>query len=128
MAHGGRYDSIPGLKASSTFAAKQYYVCKVSSTAGEVIPGAAATDSLLGIVQNDPAAGEVADVAAVGICKAAGEASVSFGSALTCSSTGRVKATTTNGHVLVGYALAATAAAGNIIPVLLGRGYYRSTT
>jgi hypothetical protein len=122
MATGGRYDSIPGLKASATLASSQYYVVKAASTAGEVIVGAtAATDPVLGIVQNDPAAGEVADVAFVGICKAAAEASVTYGSQLTTSTTGRVKTTTTDGDRIVGIALEASSAAGDIISVLLAR-------
>lgn len=111
---------IPGLVASATLAAKQYYVVQASSTAGEVKVGAtAASDPILGIVQNDPAAGEVALVQYGGIAKAAAETSVTFGSRVTTSSTGRVKTTTTDGDKVVGIALAASSAAGDIIPVLL---------
>ena len=128
MAVGGRYDSLVGVKASATLASKQYYVVKASSTAGEVKAAAAATDKLLGIVQNDPAAGEVADVAINGFVKAAGEASISYGDALTASSTGRVKSTTTNGHHVIGTALEATSSAGDIIRVLMMNCYYRTTS
>jgi hypothetical protein len=127
MATFGRYDSIPGLLASATLAASQYKIVKVASTAGEVIVGAAATDELLGIVQNDPAAGEPADVAFLGIGKALAEASVAYGDPLTCSTTGRVKSTTTNGHRVVGYALEASSTAGDIIRVILSPAYFRST-
>ena len=115
-----KYDSIPGLLATATLASKQYYIVQASSTAGEVKQSdTAATDPILGIVQNDPAAGEVAEVAFQGICKAAAETGVSYGDSLTVSSTGRVKTTTTDGDRIVGLALEATTAAGDIIPVLL---------
>lgn len=122
MAIHGRYDSIPGLLATATLAAKQYYVVQASSTAGEVKVGStAATDLILGIVQNDPAAGEVADVACNGIAKAAAETGVTYGDSLTTSSTGRVKTTTTDGDQIVGIALASSTAAGDIIPVIVSR-------
>ena len=120
MATFGEYDSIPGLAATSTLASAQYYVVQASGTALEVKLGTSGTSKILGIVQNDPAAGEPADVAFVGICKAAAEASTSYGSFLTCSSTGRVKATTTAGDRIVGMALEANSTAGLIIRVRLG--------
>lgn len=111
---------IPGLVATATLAAKQYYVVQASSTAGECKVGAtAATDPILGIVQNDPAAGEVALVQYDGIAKAAAETGVTFGSSLTVSSTGRVTTTTTDGDRIVGIALAASSAAGDLIQVAL---------
>ena len=122
MAFSTQYTTIPGLKATATLAAKQYYVVQVSSTAGEVKVGTSATSKIIGVVQNDPAAGEAALVAAVGIAKCAAETSVAYGDFLTCSSTGRVKTTTSNNNFLVGKALAASSAAGDIIPVLLSIG------
>ena len=127
MATFGRYVSIPGLVATSTFAAKQYYLAKVSSTAGAVKPASSATSVIVGVVQNDAAANEVVDVACNGLAKAAAETSVSYGDALTASTTGRVKTTTTNGHAIVGFALEASSSAGDIIRVLVSRGFYRST-
>lgn len=106
-----------GFKASATLAAKQYYIVKAASTAGEVIVGAAGTDALMGVVYNDPAAGEAADIAVGGVVKVAGEASVSVGDWVTSSSTGRAKTTTTDGNVVIGHALDATSNAGDIIRV-----------
>lgn len=127
MAVFGRYDSLIGVKASATFAAKQYYVCKASGTAREVKPAASNTGVLIGIVQNDPAAGEVADVAINGIGKAAAETGISWGSPLTVSSTGRVKACNTNGQTVIGYALEASATAGDILGVMISQGFYHAT-
>ena len=120
MAWGGSYTTIPGVVATATFASKQYYVVKASSTAGEVkVADTAASDHVLGIIQNDAAAAQEAEVACAGVAKAAAEASVAYGDALTTSSTGRVKTTTTDGDQIVGIALAASSSAGDVIPVLI---------
>ena len=127
MAVFGRYDSLIGVKASATFASKQYYVCKAASTARQVKPAASNTGVLIGVVQNDPAALEVADVAISGIAKAAAETGISWGSPLTVSSTGRVKLCNTNGQTVVGYALEASSTAGDIIGVMISLGFYHAT-
>lgn len=116
------YITLPGLTASATLAAKQYYCVKMASTAKQVIVGAAATDRVIGIVQNDPAAGEEALVAIAGACKAAAETSVSVGDYVASSSTGRVKTTTTGNDDVIGLALEASSAAGDIITIVL-RGF-----
>jgi Uncharacterized conserved protein (DUF2190) len=120
MSSGGRYETIPGLVATSTLASYQYYIVQASSTAGEVKLGTSATSLILGVLQNDPGAGEAAEIAFSGIAKAVAEASVTFGSYLTCSSTGRVKSSSTSGNFIIGKALEASAAAGDIISVMLG--------
>jgi hypothetical protein len=116
------YITLPGLTASATLAAKQYYVVKMASTAKQVIVGAAATDAVIGVVQNDPAAGEEALVAIAGACKAAAEASVSAGDFVASSTTGRVKTTTTGNDDYVGKAIEASSAAGDIITIILAIG------
>lgn len=120
MANYGEYFTIPGLVATATLAAKQYYVVQLSSTAGECKVATSGTSQVIGVVQNDPAAGEAAEVAFVGIAKVAVEASTTKGSYLTSSSTGRAKTTTTDGNVCIGVALEAYSTAGGIISVLLG--------
>lgn len=121
MAFGGRYDSIPGLVATGDLSAAQYKIVKFASTAGAVkVAATAATDKICGILQNDPTNGQAADVAVNGIVKALAENSVAAGDSLTVSSTGRCKSTTVDGNRIVGIALAASTAAGDIIPVAVG--------
>jgi hypothetical protein len=110
---------IPGLVATSDLSSHQYKVVKLASTAGQVKVSAAATDAHLGILQNDPAAGEVASIAFVGVSKAVAAASVTAGSLLTANSTGQVKATTTGNDRVIGLALSASTNAGDIIRVML---------
>lgn len=108
---------VPGLVASASLAAKQYHVVALASTAGEVIVAAAGTSKCLGILQNDPAAGEPTSIVAFGLTKAVAEASVSAGALLTANSTGQVQATTTANDQIVGRALSASVNAGDMIDV-----------
>lgn len=118
----GQYLTAPGLKAGSgSLASYQYYVVRAGSTAGTIaVAVTAATDPIIGILQNDPAAGEAAEVAVSGVCWALAEASVAPGDVLTCSSTGRVKTTTTNLDQAVGKSLCnASTSAGDLIPIIV---------
>ena len=107
-----------GLTASATLAAKQYYLVKMASTAGEVIVAAANTDDILGVLQNDAAADEPVAIGIGGVLKVSAEASVSVGDWVTSSTTGRAKTTTTDGDVVIGHAIDASSAAGDIIRVV----------
>ena len=120
MATYGQYWAIPGLVATGSLASNQYYVVLAASTAGTVkVATTKATDKVIGILQNDPAAGEVAEVAFLGICKAAAETTVVYGERLTVSSTGRVKTVAADGDRGIGVALEASSAAGDIIRIIV---------
>ena len=59
VSYGGKYWSLPGQVCGATsLAAKQYHAVQLESTAGQVKVGATpASDAIVGILQNDPAAG-----------------------------------------------------------------------
>lgn len=116
------YMTLPGLVAAGDLSSKQKYVVRAASTAGAVkVATTPASDKILGILMNDPADGEPAMVAHVGVVHALAESGVGYGDKLTCSSTGRVKTTSTTGDEVIGIALAASGAAGDVIPVALAR-------
>jgi len=120
MATFGQYWSIPGLAATGSLASYQYYIVMAGSTAATVkVATTPATDDVLGVLQNDPASGEAAVVAFAGIAKVAAETGITYGNRVTCSSTGRAKATDTDGHRIVGVALESSSTAGDIIRVAL---------
>ena len=123
MATYGEYDVIPGLVAQGDLSSSQYKIVIACSTAGQVKVGStAATDPILGVLQNDPSAtGQPAEVAFSGICKVLAETSVAYGDEVTVSSTGRAKSTTTDGNRIIGIALEASASAGDAIRILLCR-------
>jgi len=118
MTTGAQFISLPGLVASVAIA--QYSSVKLASTAGQVKICSAIADECIGIVQNDPAAGEPAEVAFLGLAKALVEASVAAGDFLGPSTTGRLYAVTGDNSAIVGYAVeGASATAGDIFAVAL---------
>src|SRR3990167_5521569 len=115
-----KYISPVGLVAGASLAAKQYHGVKAASTAGQVISVAASTDVVIGIVQNDAASGEPADVAMLGVALAiAGTSTITLGETLRCNSTGRMIETTTDNGRRIAVALQASGADGDEISVLL---------
>ncbi|RPJ37167.1 MAG: DUF2190 family protein [Planctomycetaceae bacterium] len=119
MSYGSNYDTIPGLVASASLAAKQFHLVKLSTTSGQVKVAAAATDAIIGVLQNNPAAGEEAEVAYQGIAKCIAGGAVTKGLPVTSNSTGRAANTTTGNNRLVGMALETTTTDGDIFPCLL---------
>jgi hypothetical protein len=111
---------LPGVTAGADLSAKQYYCVKMASTAKEVVVSSAATDASIGLIQNDPVDGQEALVVVSGPARAAAETSVSAGDWVASSTTGRVKTTTTANDDVVGRAVEASSAAGDIITVIVG--------
>jgi hypothetical protein len=108
------------LAATADLSAKQYHVVKVAT--GGTTFAAAVTDIPLGILQNAPTSGKTAEVAISGVSKAVASAAISAGALVGITvTTGRVKAivagTDTTQYVL-GQALTAAGAAGDVITVL----------
>lgn len=116
--------TLVGLTASATLATSQYKLVKLASTAGQVVVCSAATDAALGVLVNDPAAGEAANIVVLGVAPALAEASVSAGDLLAASTTGRVKTTTTANNKVIGRALAASGAAGDLISIIVAPSNY----
>lgn len=61
--------TLPGLLAGANLSAKQYTFVKLASTANEVVSVNGTTDTIAGILQNDPTDGQVAHVMAAGVSK-----------------------------------------------------------
>jgi len=116
----GEYITLPGLLAGANLSAKQYYCVKLASTAGEVVAVSASSDVAIGILQNEPADGEPAEVAVLGMCKAmVTPTDVAIGDILGPNSTGLLSDTSTDNGRVVGMAIDASTAAGDIIRVFL---------
>ena len=76
------------------------------------------TDKAIGVLQNDPLSGAVADVCIGGISKAVAGASITLGAALMSDTSGRVITQTSPGtNPLVGWALNQATAANQIISI-----------
>lgn len=109
---------IPGLVAGLTLAAKQYHVVKFASTAGAVVSVTASTDVAIGIVQNDPTAGQPALIAGPGdiAIAVAGQADLAAGELLGYNSTGQVD---DQKNDKIAQALQASTAVGDYVQVLV---------
>lgn len=84
------YRSIPGIKASGTVT--QYRAVKMDTTNRQVvaITNANAPDLPIGILQNDPASGEAADIAHEGVAKAEYGGTITRGDSLAMDNTGKL--------------------------------------
>ncbi|HVB24109.1 MAG TPA: hypothetical protein VNG51_19380 [Ktedonobacteraceae bacterium] len=120
------YPSGTDFTSSQTVFEPTYQGVKFGSgsTAGQVIPCAAATDEVLGIIMNCPIVGDSADILAInntGSGKVASGAAITIGQYLTMDSTGRaVAATQTSAGSqptvrVFGRALTAASAAGQLV-------------
>ena len=120
-----RYETIPGLTANADLSTHQFKVVSLQSTAGvcQLAATSIIVSKVVGVLQNNPKSGDAAEVAYSGIAKAiAGTSTIVVGSLLTVNTTSRVVGTTTDNTQVVGKALAASSAIGDIIPVLLTPG------
>lgn len=107
---------IHGLTASADLSAKQYYVAALNST-GQVKVGAK-TAANIGILQNDPAAGEPASVVAAGMTKAYAGGDIPRGSWVTANSTGLCVVSTTANASMIGRAVT-VGASGKLFEVFV---------
>ncbi len=95
-------------EAAADLTAKQYYIVKTDS-AGKIVLAAAATDALLGVLNNAPDLGETADVELVngnGTGEVIAGGAITKDSYLTTDGSGKAIVTTTAGNRVFGRALA----------------------
>ncbi len=102
-----------------------FRIVKLGTADGKVTSAAAATDLLIGIVNEvGPAINERCDVIHAGIAFVEAGAAVTRGSSITSDASGRGIATTTTANRVIGTALEAAAAAGDVIRVLIAPSVY----
>lgn len=123
MAWEGPQIKIPGLVAASDLSAStnQYKFVELTA-AGTVDICDAVTDVPLGVLQNNPASGQAAEVVAIGITKLQADAAITAGAAIGTSADGQADpkvAGTDSTHYIVGTALSAASAAGEIVTAII---------
>ncbi|MBX9700915.1 MAG: DUF2190 domain-containing protein [Acetobacteraceae bacterium] len=100
--------------------------CVRLSAAETVVQATAATDAIIGVVQDvAPASGERVDVAVSGIAFAEAQGAVGLGDLVTAQGVGRVQTASPAAGVnnrVIGVALEASTATGDIIRILLSPG------
>lgn len=128
MATYGKGFTIPGVVANADLSAKQYHVVSLTSTANNVKIAGDVDTAIAGLLQNEPESGEAAEVVCLGIAKGICEStSISRGAVVTSNSTGEVQATTADEDRVLGIALSAGSAAGDIIDVLVAPSWFGTT-
>lgn len=104
--------------AGEALTAKKYYIVQLAAD-GDVEVGESATDLLVGVLQNKPASGGAALYRFAGTSKVVASAAISIGDWVTTTSAGKAVATTTDKNVVIGRALEAATADGDIIEIQL---------
>lgn len=112
------------VAGATTLAAKQYFLVK-QHTDGTLILAAAATDSIVGVLQNKPAVGASALVRFGGTTKVVAGGTIAVGAFVTSDANGNAVATTTAGDVVIGqYLGTASAASGDVIEIVMTKFKY----
>ena len=109
-----------GKVAENDLSAKQYYALELGTAADEVDVPDSAGDLVIGILQNDPIAGEECAIRTYGISKWVASANISIGDKVGTTNAGKAVAKTTNRDLYVGVALTAAAGDLEVIEVLMG--------
>lgn len=123
------YKVIPGMLAGANLSASQYKAVKFASTAGEIVAADDPDDSMTcGLLQNDPADGENAEVAysgiAMGLCEST---AIVFGNVVSSNTTGELQICPNDEAKVIGHALQTSSAVGDIIKVLVSLSWYGTT-
>lgn len=104
-------------KAGADLSALQFTAVKLN-TVSQLVAATAATDQVVGILQNAPVLNDTGDVVlrnAQGTCKAKAGAAFAVGTKLMIDGTGRVITAATTGNEIVGIAFEAATAANQVI-------------
>lgn len=111
----------------TTATGKQFYAVELSA-ASQVDVCDAATDIAIGILQNNPGAGQAAQVRKMGRSKAvAGAGTITVGNRVGTDANGAVVAKSAAADWCIGLAETASSASGTVIDVSLSGGFYYAT-
>lgn len=116
------------FKAAADLSAKQYFLVELTAedTVGLIN---AATDRVIGVLQNKPKLDEAAQVRILGISKVVsdGTTAIAVGDYVGPNASGKAIKKATADNVVAGIALKASDADGDVIPVLLTPGAFFRT-
>ena len=100
----------------------QYLIVKADSTAEQVVLAAAASDRMLGVLQNKPKSGEAALIRVAGTSKVVAGGTVAYGDYVTTNGSGQAVTTTTDKQAIIGLALE-SAVVNDIFEIMIVHGY-----
>ena len=116
------------IPAGSDLSAKQYYFVKADTDGKAALAGA--DDQALGILQNDPTAGQAATIAVGGVSKVVASAAINAGARVSATAAGKAVTTTAStvsdgtatgvaGTPVCGIALTPATDDGDVISILV---------
>lgn len=105
--------------AGEDLSSSKYKIVQLDAS-GNIEIGEGATDLIVGVLQNKPESGGAALYRFAGTTKVVASAAIAVGAWVTSTATGTAVTTTTDGDIVIGRALEAAAAAGDIIEVQMG--------
>lgn len=111
---------IPGIAAAADLSAKQYYWVKLASTTTCNVAGAG--EAAVGILINEPESGEAADIFALGVGYGmvnGNSVNITYGDPLKSDASGIAVKAATDKDRIIGWALDASDADGDVIRVLV---------
>jgi hypothetical protein len=117
------------FKAAADLTAKQYYALEITAADTVNVCGAA-TDRVIGVLQNTPNTNQAASVRVHGITKAVSDGSgtaIAAGDYVGPNSSGKMVKKATADYSVAGIALSASSADGTVISVLLTPGAWFRT-
>ena len=129
MATEGAFVYDETFKNTTDLSAKQYFSMKLSA-ADTVAICSAATDQVIGILQNNPTANQGATVRLLGRSKAVTDGSgtaIAFGDKLGTDANGRLMKKTADTDLVAGFSNGASSASGTKIDVFLTLGAQRAS-
>jgi len=113
---------IVSFMSNANYTDTKYVCVELASGAGKVQITDAAGDSVVGVMQNSPTnTGSAVAVQISGITKVQANAAITKGAEVVCCANGQVRAWATSGEMVIGQALEAATAQGQIIKIKLGQ-------
>jgi len=109
---------VLSLPAAADLSSSQHFIVKTSSGTAAL---AGAGDVAMGVLQNDPVSGEAASIMVAGVSRLVAGAVIAEGAQVAADANGKGR-TATTGDIVLGIALEAAGADGDIIPLLLNVG------
>lgn len=113
---------LVSLKAGEDLTEAQFSPVKLDAN-GNIVKATQATDIVIGVLQDNPAAGQMGAIMTFGITKVKAGDAISVGSLLTAHNNGTAKPASTGSKVF-GIALTPASAAGQVIAALVLPGLF----
>jgi hypothetical protein len=118
MAEFGRQETLT-LEAAADLSTKQHHLVRLSGANLCNQASEAVNAGLIGVLQNKPKSGEFATVAYQGQSKVVAGAAITAGARITTNGSGRAVATSALSQMVIGQALEAAGANGEVISALI---------